>query len=161
MLDKLFVSVLNMSLIGSYAIVFVLIARLLLKKVPKIFSYALWSIVLFRLLCPFSLESVLSLIPTEEVSIPQDIIYSPAPQIRTGITAFDSMVNPMLPVPNNIGNSVNPIQIWLFIGAVIWSLGMLAMLIYSIVAFVKLKRSLIGAAHLKENIYLADHISTP
>lgn len=161
MLDKLFVSVLNMSLIGSYAIVFVLIARLLLKKVPKIFSYALWSIVLFRLLCPFSFESVLSLIPTEEVSIPQDIIYSPAPQIRTGITAFDSMVNPMLPVPNNIGNSVNPIQIWLFIGAVIWSLGMLAMLIYSIVAFVKLKRSLIGAAHLKENIYLADHISTP
>lgn len=161
MLERLFVSVLNMSLIGSYAIVFVLIARLLLKKVPKIFSYALWSIVLFRLICPFSFESVLSLIPTEEVSIPQDIIYSPAPQISTGIVAFDSMVNPMLPVPNNIGNSVNPIQIWLFIGAVIWSLGMLAMLIYSIVAFVKLKRSLIGASHLKENIYLADHISSP
>lgn len=161
MLERLFVSVLNMSLIGSYAIVFVLIARMLLKKVPKIFSYALWGIVLFRLLCPFSFESVLSLIPTEEVSIPQDIIYSPAPQISTGIAAFDSMINPMLPVPNNIGNSVNSIQIWLFIGAVIWFFCMFAMLIYSIVAFVKLKLRLIGAAHLKENIYLADHISTP
>lgn len=161
MLERLFVSVLNMSLIGSYAIVFVLIARLLLKKTPKIFSYALWGIVLFRLLCPFSFESGVSLIPTGKVSIPQDIIYNSTPQISTGIAVLDSMVNPLLPAPSNIGNSVNPIQIWLFIGAAIWSLGLLAMLIYSIIAFVKLKRNLIGAAHLKENIYLADHISTP
>lgn len=161
MLERVFVSVLNMSLIGSYAIVFVLVARLLLKKAPTIFSYALWGIVLFRLLCPFSFESVVSLIPTGEISIPQDIIYSPAPQINTGISSLDNMVNPLLPVPNTFGNSVNPIQIWLFVGAVVWALGILAMLIYSIAAFVQLKRSLIGAVPLKENIYLADHISSP
>lgn len=160
MLERLFISILNMSLIGSYAILFVLIARLLLKKAPTIFSYALWGIVLFRLLCPYSFESAVSLIPTSETPIAQDIIYSPAPQINTGIAVLDSMVNPMLPVPNDMA-SVNPIQVWLFIGAVIWAFGMLAILIYCIVAFVNLKRNLIGATHLKDNIYLVDHIPSP
>ncbi|MEG0913783.1 MAG: DUF5301 domain-containing protein [Oscillospiraceae bacterium] len=160
MIEKIFISVLNLSLIGSYAIVFVLIARLLLKKAPKIFSYAMWGIVLFRLLCPVSFESALSLMPIGKSPIPQGIIYSTAPQISTGMGIVDNSINPVLPIPN-IGDSVNPIQIWLFIGAVIWIVGMLAMLIYSVAAFVRLKRSLIGAAHLKENIYLADHISSP
>lgn len=160
MLEKLFISVLNMSLISSYVIIFVLLARILLKKTPKIFSYALWGIVLFRLLCPFSFESAISLMPMESAPISQDIIYSPAPQINTGIAAFDSVVNSMLPAPN-IGDSANPIQILLFIGAVIWALGMVIMVIYSVVSFVKLKQSLIGAAPFKANIYLADHISSP
>lgn len=161
MLDKLFISVLNMSLIGSYVIVFVLTARLLLKKAPKIFAYALWGIVLFRLLCPFSFESVLSLMPMAKTPIPQDIIYSSAPQINTGIAAFDSVVNLLMPMPSNIGESVNPIQIWLFIGAVIWAIGVITMTIYSSVAFMKLKQNLIGASQLKEKVYLADHISSP
>lgn len=161
MLDKLFISVLNMSLVGSYAIVFVLITRLLLKKAPKIFPYALWGIVLFRLLCPFSFESVLSLIPMAKSPISQDIIYSAAPQINTGIAAFDNVINPILPVASNISESINPIQIWLFIGTVVWAIGMATMVIYSVVAYIKLKRSLIGAAPLKANIYLADHISSP
>lgn len=160
MLDKLFISVLNMSLVGSVAIVLVLIARLLIKKTPKIFSYALWGIVLFRLLCPFSFESAISLMPMGKAPIPQDIIYSAAPQINTGVGIIDNSINAILPAPN-IGDSANPIQIWLFIGVIIWTLGMLAMLFYSIVAFARLKRKLIGAIHLKGNIYLADHMSSP
>ncbi|MEG2182953.1 MAG: M56 family metallopeptidase, partial [Oscillospiraceae bacterium] len=160
MLDNIVISVLNMSLIGSYVIALVLIARLLLKKAPKIFSYVLWGIVLFRLLCPFSFESAFSLIPMGKDSIPQDIIYSTAPQIDIGGGIADDTVNSILPAPN-MGDSVNPIQILIFIGTVIWVLGILAMVIYSIAAFVKLRRSLIGAVHLKENIYLADHISSP
>lgn len=58
MLDGLFISVLNMSLVASYVIVFLLVARLLLKKAPKIFSYALWSVVLVRLVCPFSYRNM-------------------------------------------------------------------------------------------------------
>ncbi|MEG1541913.1 MAG: M56 family metallopeptidase, partial [Oscillospiraceae bacterium] len=160
MLDKMFISVLNMGLIGSFAIIFVLIARLLLKKAPKIFSYALWGIVLFRLLCPFSFESAISLMPTGNTPIPQDIIYSTSPRIDTGVGIIDNSINPILPAPN-MGDSVNPLQIWLSIGTFIWMLGMSGMLIYSLVAFIKLKRSLIGAVPLKENIYLADHISSP
>ncbi|MEG1758343.1 MAG: M56 family metallopeptidase, partial [Oscillospiraceae bacterium] len=144
MLDNIVISVLNMSLIGSYVIALVLIARLLLKKAPKIFSYVLWGIVLFRLLCPFSFESAFSLIPMGKDSIPQDIIYSTAPQIDIGGGIADDTVNSILPAPN-MGDSVNPLQIWLSIGTFIWMLGMSGMLIYSLVAFIKLKRSLIGA----------------
>ncbi|MEG1726172.1 MAG: M56 family metallopeptidase, partial [Anaerovoracaceae bacterium] len=160
MLEKLFVSILNMSLIGSYVIIFVLIARLLLKKAPKIFSYALWSIVLFRLICPFSFESTLSLMPMAKTPIPQDIIYSTLPQINTGINIIDNSINPILPAPN-MGDSVNPLQIWIFIGTIIWVLGMLAMLIYSVISFAKLRKRLIGSVQMKDNIYLADHISSP
>lgn len=52
----------NMSLTASVVICIVLVLRLILKKVPKVVSYALWSVVLFRLLCPISIESDFSLI---------------------------------------------------------------------------------------------------
>lgn len=63
-IDEMFLQILNMSLTGGYCILAVLLIRLLLKKQPKIFSYALWFIVLFRLVCPVSVESPFSVLPT-------------------------------------------------------------------------------------------------
>lgn len=161
MLDGLFLSVLNMSMAASLVILVVLLVRLLLKKAPKIFSYALWAVVLFRLICPFSFESAIGLLPINKTPIPHDIAYQAQPQVDTGINIVDNMVNPMLPIPNNAENSVNPLQIWVFVGSAIWAIGMLAMLLYSIIQFVRLKKKLIGATPLQDNIYLADHISSP
>ena len=62
MLQHLFICILNMSLTASLMISAVLLLRLLLRKAPKIFSYALWIVVLFRLLCPVSFESGFSLL---------------------------------------------------------------------------------------------------
>ena len=64
-------TLLNMSLTASVAIVLVTLLRLLLKKAPKVISYALWGVVLFRLLCPVSIGSDFSVYnlfdtPTEE-----------------------------------------------------------------------------------------------
>lgn len=161
MLDNLFILVLNMSLVSSYVIIFVLLARFILKKAPKIFSYALWAVVLLRLLCPLSFESTLSLIPVDKQPIPQDIIFSQAPQISTGMVAVDNIINSVLPIPTDLGASLNPIQIWLYIGGIIWILGIVVMAIYSVISFTKLKHSLATSTPLKGNIYLADHISTP
>ena len=61
-MKDLFSQVLNMSLTASVMIVLVILARLALKRAPKIYSYALWSVVLFRLLCPVSLPSPVSLL---------------------------------------------------------------------------------------------------
>ena len=55
-------AILNMSITASVAILFVLLARMLLKKAPKVFSYALWAVVLFRLLCPVSITTGFSLL---------------------------------------------------------------------------------------------------
>ena len=70
MIDKVFFQILNMSFASSFAIIFVLFARLILKKVPKVFSYTLWSVVLFRLICPVSFESTFSLLPINVAPVP-------------------------------------------------------------------------------------------
>jgi beta-lactamase regulating signal transducer with metallopeptidase domain len=77
-MSEIFLSVLNMSLTASYIIIFVIFFRLLLKKAPKVISYALWGVVAFRLMIPFSFESMFSLMPrnTNAVPIPQDIFTS-------------------------------------------------------------------------------------
>lgn len=160
-MDELFLSVLNMSITASLVIFVVLLVRLPLKKAPKIFSYALWAVVLFRLICPFSFESAIGLLPMNKIPISPDIVYRNEPQINTGLNVIDNAVNPMLPIPNNIGESINPLQMWIFVVSVIWAIGILAMLIYSILHFVRLKQKLIGATPLRNNIYLADHISSP
>ncbi|MFZ7132408.1 MAG: M56 family metallopeptidase [Eubacteriales bacterium] len=77
----MFLQVLNMTFVGSFVILFVLVARLLLKKAPKKYSYLLWIVVLFRLIVPFSVKSVLSLIPVNPTPIVRETIYSATPQI--------------------------------------------------------------------------------
>lgn len=161
MFDNLFVSILNMSITASLVILVVLLVRLFLKKAPKIFSYALWAVVLFRLICPFSFESAIGLLPINKTPIPQDIAYQAQPQIDTGISMIDNTINPILPAPPITAASINPLQIWLSISVYIWVIGILAMLIYSIIQFVRLKQKLIGATPLRDNIYLADHINSP
>lgn len=56
-MHRLFPIVCNMSLTASVVIPAVLAVRLLLRRAPKVFSYALWAVVLFRLLCPVSVTS--------------------------------------------------------------------------------------------------------
>ena len=60
MLDRVFMAVLDMSKTASLVIAVILLGRLLLKKAPKVFSYVLWAAVLFRLLCPVTLETRVS-----------------------------------------------------------------------------------------------------
>lgn len=153
MLDGLFLAVLNMSITASLVILGVLLVRLLLKKAPKIFSYVLWAAVLFRLICPFSFESAIGLLPINTAPISQDIMYQAQHKIDTGISMIDNSINPFL--------SVNPLQVWTFIGSHIWLIGIAMMLIYSILQFVRLKGKLIGATPLRDNIYLADHMNSP
>lgn len=160
MLEKIFLQILNMSFIASFVILFVLIARLLLRKSPKILSYALWSVVLFRLICPFSFESVFSLLPAKTNPISQDIIYAAIPTIDTGIPAINNSVNQLLPAVTPAA-SVNPLQIWVFIGSAVWLMGIAILLIYSISSLLKLQKRLKNAVHEKDNIYLAKHLDTP
>ena len=78
-----FARILNMSLTGSIVIAVVLLARLFLKRAPKIYSYALWAVVLFRLLCPLSITaglSVLKPIPVTTTPGISSVSSPPVPQ---------------------------------------------------------------------------------
>ena len=70
-LTQIFAKVLNMSLTASLVIVLVIAARFVLRKSPKVFSYALWAVVLFRLLCPVSLPSPVSLLGLLDAPVAQ------------------------------------------------------------------------------------------
>ena len=159
MLERLFLQILNMSFTASIVIAFVLVVRMVLKKAPKIFSYALWSVVLFRLVCPFSIESMFSLLPTKANQFAQNIIYMPVPDVNTGIGA----INHSVPVnfPSAITHaSVNPLQSWMLICSQIWLLGVAALLISGLIGLLGLKKRLKDAALCQDNIFISSKIDT-
>ena len=161
-MSEVFISILNMSLTASYVIILVMLVRLILKKAPKFISYILWGVVAFRLIIPFSFESMFSLMPrnTNVISIPRDIIYQQGLQIDSGIEAVDSFVGHLLTVPA-AGVSVNPLQIYIEIGSYIWVLGIAALLVYSFVSIFILKKQLKGSRLIEKNIYEAKNLKTP
>ena len=69
---KVFLTILNMSLTGTFAVAAICLARLSIKKAPKIISYYLWAAAGFRFAFPFAIESVFGLIPFKAYFIPPD-----------------------------------------------------------------------------------------
>ncbi|MFY9218613.1 MAG: M56 family metallopeptidase [Tepidanaerobacteraceae bacterium] len=156
-MDKLFLQVLKMSITSSYVILFVIVARIFLKKAPKFFSYALWFIVLFRLIAPFSFESIFSLIPFNTQTVPTNVVYS---QISREIRSTGQVTNNSLsgPVAHTNGK---PIQLWIELGEIVWLLGMLAILTYSFYTTVELYIKLQNAEHVSKNVYELTGLKTP
>ena len=159
-MEKLFLEILNMSITGAYVILVVMVIRLFLKKVPKIFSYALWAVVFFRLICPFSFESTFSLMPMNTKPIAQGIVYEENPTIESGIKKIDDVINPYIPKPNKY-DSANPLQIWNFIGVIVWIIGIIAMVTYTLFTTIKLYKNIKDSKHIRENIYELKSIGTP
>lgn len=168
-----FPKLLNMSLTASAAILFVLLIRLLLKKMPKVISYALWGIVLVRLLCPVSIESDLSLfslmgspavengsVTSRMEFIPNDMIHTENQSIVQSGPGADHVLNNALPQDKE-QSAANPLEALIKIAACVWMAGILAMGIYTAVSCFMLRRKLITSSHLRDNIYLADEITSP
>lgn len=161
-MSELFFTVLNMSLITCYVILFVMLVRLLLKKAPKVISYVLWAVVAFRLIIPFSFESMFSLIPRNisTVPIPHDIIYQQSLHSNSKLGAVDSFVSNSLHTPV-IEVSVNPLKIYIEVGSYIWLFVIMMLLIYSLVSVLLLKRQLKSAQLIDQNIFEAKNLRTP
>ena len=159
-MDSLFLTILNMSLTGGFVILAICLARLPLKKTPKIISYCLWAVAGFRLVFPFSIESIFSLVPFKAQTIPPDIAMQPIPHIDSGIPFVNNAAGAILPTAAPTA-SFNPLQIWITIGAFIWLIGIIALFVYGMVSFLILKRKMRAAMHLKENIFQAKNIKSP
>lgn len=176
MLDTIFLQIFDMTKVASLVILIVLLVRLCLKRAPKVISYALWAVVLFRLLCPVSIEAPISLIPQTEPTIQSyDLLNEPV----TPLAAIDAAQQAVGDVLNGgIGvqhvYTTNYLEdgtrriistdwstVWILFTKFVWLGGMAALLIYSTVSLIRLKRKLVGAILLRDNIYLADHIDTP
>lgn len=159
MSDKIFIDILNMSLVGSFAIIITILARLCLKKAPKIFSYILWAIAFSRLIIPFSFESVFSILPFNTTPLSTDMLYIETPYVETGIQAIDNMLNPI--VSSTIVENINIYQVAISVGKVIWYSGVLAFFIHSLISYIRLKKVLDSSVHLKDNIFISEKIKVP
>ena len=163
-MQAVFTRILNMSLTGSIVIAVVLLARFFLKRAPKIYSYALWAVVLFRLLCPLSVTaglSVLKPLPVTTTSGVSTVSYRPVAQaVRESIPApIRQQLVPAQPAEQlkQSEKTISPMQA----AAYIWLAGASLMAGYSIAQYLALRRRLLEAVPMKENVYLADRISTP
>ena len=160
-MDKLFLTILNMSLSGAFVIAAICIARQPLKKAPKIISYCLWSISGFRLMFPFSVESMFSLIPFKAQTIPVDIAVQAVPRIDSGIPFVNNAVSSVFPSAATAAAGANPVQIWTTIGSWAWLAGAVVMLVYGVVSYVRLKHKMRSAIRVEGNLYETDGINSP
>ena len=164
-MKEIFRTVLNMSLTGSAVILLVMAARLALKRTPKIFSYALWGVVLFRLLCPVSLSSSVSLLGwlkpevTAPTAVTSTVSYIPSAPTR------QETAETVPPSPGEAPTAVKERDAeapdLLMVGACIWAIGAAAMAGYSLAQYLRFRGKLAGAVSLGEGVYLSDSIDTP
>ena len=161
-MNELFLKIINMSISASWLVLAVLILRFVLKKAPKWINVLLWGIVAIRLICPFSFESTLSIIPSAE-TIPLNIGVDTTPTINSGISAINNAVNPIISQSNTpmAGASVNPLQITIGIYEYIWIFGMIALALYTAISYWRLRRKVDTAVRYKDNIFQSENVSFP
>lgn len=158
-MSNYFIQILNMSITATYVAIIVMLARLFLKKSPKIFSYLLWLIVLFRLVCPFSIESSLSLIPdNSEVISYNNTLSQSEGSVNDVETNYSNFSPSFLSPDSNRENNNSGIVIKVL--SVIWAFGVITFLIYGVLSFVKIKLKLSTATLIKDNIFETDRIET-
>ena len=161
-MSELFLKIVNMSISASWVVIAVLTLRFCLKKAPKWVNVLLWGIVAVRMVFPFSIESVLSLIPSAETISPS-ILMEQSPSVQTGVPALNHVINPVIsgsftPAP---GASANPLQIWIPVLAGIWLFGIAALFLYSAVSYWRLRRKVCEAVILRGNIYQSEKVCSP
>lgn len=161
-MDDIFLKLVNLSISASWLILAVLVLRVVLKKAPKWVMPLLWGVVALRLVCLFSIESALSLIPSAE-TIPSEIVTETREPVLYEQATLDIVTNPTLPsaaeVP--VGVSRQQAQVDFNIYSVLWLAGMAALLVHALVSAGKLKRKLATAILLRDNIYESEFVDSP
>ncbi len=157
----IFLKIVNMSISACWIVLAIILLRIVLKKAPKWINCVLWGLAGLRLVLPFSFESVFSLIPSAEtITKTPD---SPRPQINSGVTVIDNQINDYLQgnyfegVTRPVGNFVDISTIF----AIIWIVGIAALLIYTLISFLRLKSKIGTAVLLRDNIYQSETVVSP
>lgn len=161
-MTRIFMEVLNVSIMAGWMIMAVLLLRLLMKKAPAWVRCSLWGIVGLRLLWPFHITSGISLIPSR-YTLPYGQLYRSAPELDTGIHLLDAVINPAFSMlfQSEPSNSVNPLQVVAAVAGQVWLVGLLVMAEYILLSYLWLNRGLRVCAPLEGNAYLCDHVQTP
>lgn len=161
-MEAIFLKLLNMSITASWLVFAVFLLRILFRKAPKFVSMLLWALVGIRLVCPFSLKSVLSVIPNPE-PVPSEILTAEHPVIQSGISAVNETMNPVLSetFAPSAETGASPLGSLAFVASVLWLCGIVVLLLYTAVSYRRIHKSVREAALYQGNVWLCDRIDTP
>ena len=178
-MNELFLKIINMSISASWLVLAVLILRILLKKAPKWVSVLLWGIVAIKLICPFTIESSVSLIPDsvgsgklisewadnyiDDIDIyhPDSIYYDAAigagrEPISDGEGGYYVVTkHDQLGEPATIENTVIPVL------SIVWVAGIILLALYTAISYWRLRSKVDTAVRYKDNIYQSENVSSP
>ena len=161
-MSQVWIKVVNLSIQASWLVLVIILFRLAAAKAPKWSRILLWGLVGIRLVCPVTLESMLSLVPSAETISP-DIMTQTDPSVEIGIPAVNNTVNPLInySFSPNPGDSANPLQILIPLLSAIWLTGIGLLIIYTIVSYTRLRYRLATAVHLRDNIWQSEWVTSP
>ena len=173
-LTQIFSVVLRLSVQMLPVLAVVLAARaLLLRQGSRRLTFVLWAVMGFRLLCPVSLPSPLSLFNLRSAQTVQSTARAVVPQLEAAPAA--QTIPPALPAPGAVAGSAGvqagqaagaaqaavPALTLLEVLAVIWAAGMALLLVYSLISYLRLRRSVAQAVRLEDNVYECDAVTSP
>lgn len=163
-MDIIFDIILNMAITSSVVIFIIILVRFILKGVPKKYSYILWSIAGFRLCCPFSFKSVISLFNINPIQRPNEIvtnsgrmnyldapIYLQTPQTDTDVIGGADVSVSTLVIDHTFSDFI----------PYIWIIGIIILLIYGSISYIRTRREVSTATKKKDNIFECENITTP
>ena len=157
-----FLTLVNRGLSAGWLVLAVVAARFLLKKAPRWAVCALWGLVALRLLCPFSPESPLSLIPDAQPVSPE-AVWNTVPAVEMTPDATEAPVSPVLEavLPDGLPVSPTPAQEIVAAASILWCAGLAGMALYTLVSYRRLSRRVKGAVRIDGNLYQGAAIPTP
>lgn len=157
-----FLTLVNRGLSAGWLVLAVIVARFLLKKAPRWAVCALWGLVALRLLCPFSPESPLSLIPDAQPVSPE-AVWNTVPAVEMAPDATEAPVSPVLEavLPDGLPVSPTPAQEIVAAASILWCAGLAGMVLYTLVSYRRLSRRVKGAVRIDGNLYQGAAIPTP
>lgn len=157
-----FLTLVNRGLSAGWLVLAVVAARFLLKKAPRWAVCALWGLVALRLLCPFSPESPLSLIPDAQPVSPE-AVWNTVPAVEMAPDATEAPVSPVLEavLPDGLPVSPTPAQEIVAAASILWCAGLAGMALYTLVSYRRLSRRVKGAVRIDGNLYQGAAIPTP
>lgn len=175
-MTKLFLTLLNIGIKAGWLILAVLLLRVILRKAPRWTVCLLWGVVALRLVFPFPIESVFSLIPSAQ-TVPMEIERMEKPEVYTGIGFVDEHVNPVITsqMAPEVEESVNPMQIIIWVAALVWIVGIVLFQTYTLVSYMELRRKVRISIPFRSNrqlewgenlkiyrkIYVCDQMKSP
>lgn len=170
---EIFPAVLNMSITASVAVIVIVILRKIFRSMPKVIFYAMWAVVLLRLLCPVSIPSDFAFLNIMEMPtyttgqvtnrmefVPQNIVHNEYPEVHLPVPLVDQIVNHFIPQgEEQIG--ADPLEAPVAIATNVWITGIAVMACYAAVSYITLRKKLVGAVKQQDNIYICDYINSP